>query len=569
MYTKTKREKVYFGLYVLLIFGIYGYGIQRLYGFSILGDEFGYWANAASLVGYDWSCCAQMSAYYSYGYGLLLAIPLALCKSPLAAYRMAVGMNALFLCGVFLFLQKILDGLFEETDYDKKIFSLLIAAFYPVSLYYMQMTLTETLLVFLYCFAGYLMQRFLKAGSGRILILLTALLSYMFFVHMRMAGTLIACGVILIVHGIQKREDRRALAAGATAFLVFFLAGFFLKGLFNDAVYGTAAASLEDVNDLGGQAGKILRLLSLDGIWHFTISCIGKLFYIGMASFGTVYFAVGYCIRHIRDRFSQFLLLSLLGQFAVSAVFMAGTTRIDGVVYGRYNDFLIPVFIGIGVLSMFQCTHLLRKTACCIAVHGCIVPLLAWYVKQGEMDVFKGYFAAGIGYTFPLTDFDRIESFGSKLMVAYLVCSILAVVLVACICVARRFTVLTWILSVFMCVEIFGGLVLNHHYTYWFNDVNLECMDVIEYLKEQKRDKIVYLDHGGYLFEDLVQFHLPQQEIDVIRFEDLEAGIENIDFDTGYVLVDQYYPDLDNMRKKAEPVAEGANLVLFTIETLE
>ena len=178
---KEKRDIVYFGLYVLLIVGFYEYGIQKIYGFSILGDEFGYWANAAVLAGYDWSSCAQASAYYSYGYGILLAIPLVLCKTPLSAYRMAVGMNALFLCGAFWFLQKILQGLFTHSDRDRRVFSLLAAAFYPVSLYYMKMTLTETLLFFLYCCVCYLMQQFLKESRRRDLFGLMAVLVYIVF----------------------------------------------------------------------------------------------------------------------------------------------------------------------------------------------------------------------------------------------------------------------------------------------------------------------------------------------------------------------------------------------------
>lgn len=568
MSIKGKR-KVYFGLYVLLVLCIYEYSIQKIYGFSILGDEFGYWANAAAMVGYDWSSCARISAYYSYGYGLLLAIPLALCKSPLAAYRMAVGMNALFLCGAFLFLQNMLEGLFEDNNQEQKIFSLLAAAFYPVSLYYMHMTLTETLLFFLYTCVCYLMQRYLKEEDVGVLLVLMAVLSYMFFVHMRTVGTVIACIVILVLQGIKRQENRRRLLLGAVVFLVFFLAGLFLKERFNEMVYGMAGTSLQDVNDIGGQTRKVIQIFTWDGIWHLAVSCIGKLFYMGMASFGTVYFAVGYCIRHIREKFSQFMLLSLLGQLGISAVFMAGTERVDGVIYGRYNDFIIPVFMGIGLLWMFSSRHLVKKMAVCIVAHGCVVSFLAWYVKQEKMDVLKGYFAAGIGYTFTLTDNDRIDSFGPLLLASYLVCTVLLLVLLACVCVARRFVNYTWILSVFVCVEIIGSMVLNKNYTYWFNDVNRECMGVITYLEQQQRPQIVYLDCGAYLFEDLVQFYLPGQEIEVVEFSDLEDAAITVDFRGSYVLVEKNFPYLNEMRELAKPAAEGANLVLFTIETLE
>lgn len=566
MCLERKKEIIYSCLFVLIVVGIYEYGIQKIYGFSILGDEFGYWANAAAAVGYDWSSCAYRTAYYSYGYGILLAIPLALCRTSLGAYRMAAAMNGAFLCGSFFMLQRILNCLFGRTEQEKRIFSLLVAAFYPVSLFYMQMTLTETLLLLLYTCVCYLLLRFLQEGKKTDLFLLAVVLAYMFFVHMRTIGTIMACCTVLCLRGIRKRECRRALLMGSMVFLVCFGLGMIWKQRFTDAVYGGADEALQAFNDIDGQVRKLVQLFSKEGILHLFFSCVGKLFYVGMASYGTVYFAIGYGIRHIRESFSQFLLLSLTGQLGVAAVFMLRPGRIDGVIYGRYNDFILPVFIGIGLLVMFACRHLSLKMLGCIALHGCMVPILADYAQRQKLELYKGYFAAGVSYTFMLTEGSKVSDIGLKFREAYLAGVLLSLLLLACVCAARRFREFSWILSVFVCVEIYGSIMLGGHYTYWFNDINLECMRVITYLEEQGRRKILYLDVDEYPYIDLVQFYLPEYEIEIVGAEE---GLHNISLREGYLIVPAKSVHAEEMKERIEPVVESANLVLFVIDTQE
>ena len=67
------------GSILIAIFSIYR--IRELVLPSILNDEFGYWANAAHIFGYDWSGVVSMSPYYSYGYSLFL-FPFFFIKGP-------------------------------------------------------------------------------------------------------------------------------------------------------------------------------------------------------------------------------------------------------------------------------------------------------------------------------------------------------------------------------------------------------------------------------------------------------------------------------------------------------
>ena len=69
--TRTKADKhLLFIIFILL--GIYQYGIGKICGFTMVPDEFGYWASAAENVGYDWSEVASLGSYYSFGYSFVL-----------------------------------------------------------------------------------------------------------------------------------------------------------------------------------------------------------------------------------------------------------------------------------------------------------------------------------------------------------------------------------------------------------------------------------------------------------------------------------------------------------------
>ena len=50
------------------------YCLMGVFGFVAFPDEFGYWAVAGAILGYDWSEVTSIGSYYSYGYGALLVI---------------------------------------------------------------------------------------------------------------------------------------------------------------------------------------------------------------------------------------------------------------------------------------------------------------------------------------------------------------------------------------------------------------------------------------------------------------------------------------------------------------
>ncbi len=87
MLYKLKKNKavVYLILLILLCFCLCQYGLQRIFGFSLFPDEFGYWAPAAKMLGWDWSETTSLGSYYSFGYSLILAPILYFVKDSIMA----------------------------------------------------------------------------------------------------------------------------------------------------------------------------------------------------------------------------------------------------------------------------------------------------------------------------------------------------------------------------------------------------------------------------------------------------------------------------------------------------
>lgn len=103
-----KIKKHTYEIFILLIvFCFFQYGIKKICGFTLYPDEFGYWASAANIVGYDWSEVASMGSYYSFGYSLILIPVLAVTQNGIVAYRIAVLINVMLMAVSFFYFKKL------------------------------------------------------------------------------------------------------------------------------------------------------------------------------------------------------------------------------------------------------------------------------------------------------------------------------------------------------------------------------------------------------------------------------------------------------------------------------
>ena len=552
--------------------------LPKLQGIIFPPDEYGYWTNAAAMSGHDWTSVNALNPYYAFGYSLFLvpilgavealqkAGVLSCAETMTAAYRIAIAVNILLALMHGLLLGRILRKLFPKAEEKRLVLISLIGAFYPSVLVYMQYTLSEVLLNLMFLITVWRFFCYQENPGRKNAVLLALAAGGMYLVHMRSIGIWAALGVVILAElsgngrTVQKSEtekeqtgqNRKSQAAWIFLFLsIMVFAGAELgKRWMQAAVYGDTALAIASVNDYGGQFGKLSRLLTFSGCLDLTISCAGKLFYLGNTSFGLFYFALFFVWKRakrffqelwkaIRERngsavfaedgFWAFLLLAVVFHFLISAVGLMGNGRIDAILYGRYNETLMPLCICLGLVEMLRETGLWRKAVYILVLHGALMGAVGWYVQTKGVTDYLPDFAIGIACAAG----QRPEQIRQILNAPYLTGSVGILLLVWLVAGVQRKKVRFVALSVLavtylgMAVQITRTNILPHQAD---NSGDRQIAATIRQLQEKDPERRLYLLHSDWNeYADTLQFFLPEKQIEVIPEEktDLFSMEEN------------------------------------------
>ena len=121
----------------------------------INGDAFGYWSNAVSMSGYDWTDLISRNAYYSWGYSLWL-VPIVKILPHGMWYKAAIILNAMFLIASNFLAYRTARILFPQVKNIVISLVALVVIIYPCNILYAQETWTESLLYMLMWCATFL-----------------------------------------------------------------------------------------------------------------------------------------------------------------------------------------------------------------------------------------------------------------------------------------------------------------------------------------------------------------------------------------------------------------------------
>lgn len=572
---KVKREIYYLSIIFLIIFCIFQYGIRKICGFTMYPDEFGYWSTAAKAVGYDWSEVASLGSYYSFGYSLVLIPILKLFHGGVSAYRAAIAVNMFFMLVGMLLLQDIMRRVFPNISEFKKIFVSGIAVLYPPWIFYMQMTLAEALLMLLFIFISWLLVCFIQKPRVLTAVILAVTLIYIYSVHMRTIAVVIACLITITLWGISKPAIRKQFLLFLAVMLMAGIIVIFIKRNVILQVFSYADAETLSINDYGSQWSKIRQILSIQGMLELTVEVLAKLFYLGLASFGIVYWALGWSIHetvllikkiaakkscYIQDWVALFLLLSVAGEILISSIYMHGSAKIDCLIYGRYNEFLVPVFIIFGMAAMFRSRHLFSGVSLQGVLSGLLIPVLLVYIESKHMEGIRGYFVPGI------SSFMKEESFlpGRFLLRAWIGCFGIMVIVAVFITASKRIRGAAWMLSGIFVIEILMGIQINSHYTYSVNKAIFPDLLIAETIKGKadEEDAVVYLDEGIPEFIDFQQMQLPEMSIKVAG----EGEVEKIGEKGRFLIVcrDSKYQEM--FRERYDKQVISPSFILYYSE---
>ena len=523
-------------LIVLIIVCIFEYGIQKICGFTMYPDEFGYWASAASAVGYDWSETASLGSYYSFGYSLILVPILTIVSDGVMAYRAAILINMLLMCvGVFLF-GRIIEEIFPETTAGVKALISGAAVLYPAWIFYMQMTMTEAVLMFVFSLDLYLFYKFMENQKVSTAIALALALIFGYCVHMRMIGVMIAGVLVCLWKLIIEKGNKKAIFIWFGVLALMFGITLYLKTLTTATVFSFAGEDTLAVNDYSSQWSKLVGILTLTGMKKFVCGVVGKLYYLGLSSFGTFYWAFAWCMKQSiqligqairkenvqpRQWMALFLFLAVTGQILISSIYMYDTSVIDGLVYGRYNELLVPVMLMIGIVAMSKSRYLIPMTILMGAVLGGVTFLLLYVIDRGNMSGIRGYHVVGISYLLQGSN----QDVGSYFWHTWLLGLGLILLVCAFVWLGRWRASTWWLYAGILAIEIAAGLQISDHYTYQVNYTNYDNLMIAEILQEQRKDdlNILYLDEEHLPFVDFLQMQIPEETIHVITRDELSS----------------------------------------------
>lgn len=592
----------YFLLFVMLLFSIYQYGVHRLYGFSVYPDEFGYWAIAAQWVGYDWSEAASLGSYYSFGYSLILAPILMFCRNAVTAYRAAVAVNMILQCisagllwGIFRRLSGPTGGPEGLARKMGAVSATGIAVFYPVWTFYMQTTLTESLLAFLYvliCYQFILLFENKKIWS---VVISAGCLSlsflFLYYIHMRTVGVVIAAAATMILYLWHRPAYRKVLFAGICILIGGAAAGMWIKGYVTGTVYAAADTGVLSRNDYAGQIASVRKIFTGPGMIQFLQSCAGKLYYLGMASFGLFLPAAAVCIKKTARLFaclfrkrteetenagnwlSFFLLFSMLGQFFVTAVFTSSPGRLDGIFYGRYNEYLLPVFMGIGVLLLLESRRPWKILLINIGILAVLFGITLYTALQSDADLMYGFFAAGISYlSGSMYSWQALP----ELVKSFLFGLFLMAFVTGAVYMSRNSRWNICMTGMLLLMEILLTICLSSKYTWHFNDTNYYDLKLYEYIDSYEAEHqdvpVSYLYGGGVQYIDLIQFAMQGQTIEILREKDASGNSPEWESlrdsfpEEGFLIVDSDSGYLEELEKNCRKCKEGYSFVLFWTE---
>lgn len=532
--SKWNISKIYTVMLVLLIFGIFEFGRTNLYGFIAYPDEFGYWATAAKLVGYDWSRLASLGSYYSFGYSLILAPILYLTKGGLAAYQCAVFANFLLMFGAAILLRKCVQELYPQMEEKTAFFITLLGVLFPSWICYNQTTFTEGVLYFLFILSYYCMFRITRTEQNFVwYIILLFTLSYMYMVHMRTIGILIAACISLCFVGWKKPKDVWKIFFLIAGLIIIAIVSTHIKQAVQNSVFRYGENVFLEHNDYGGQVHKLKNLSSIKSLINLVILFLGRLAYLTAASWGMlVVFAVNYLkqlfFKNDVNSSSLYILLSVLGMAGVSSIFSWGEVHgINQFMYGRYSEFVLPIVIVLGYC------YLREQNMTGKALLSYIMPVsIIWA------------FGLCILWIYQLTNIRPLHSLalgffqGTDLSEQMQVLLCFAAAMLAFIGLIlgqyfdKRFQGKVSFLVLFFLVELFVAFTISNHIVYGNNIANHQQLNVVELIREKQYQKIQYLISEETVTQgSFYQFYLPEMDIEPFWTDKEDLILEEIDGD--------------------------------------
>lgn len=383
-------------------------------------DEFGYWANAATLCGYDWSgLAASYCNYYGLGMSFFLAFFIIIFQQMEVVYRVVILSNVFLLVISFHLLCKIIPIILHNiSDNAVSLISFLLVL-YPSIQQNTQFAWSETYLYFFYILGLYFFSRFLVSKKLCNALIFELLMIFLFYLHQRaVLLSLFALGILILFIWTRKDDHvLRNLSIILLISIICFFAYFLMKGYLEEHLWNNYSnilyieesnnAKAADANDFAGQIIKIQKMISVKGIKNLAIGVLGKIWYMGVCSCGIGILGLGYCIKIMFGQLRKsgryfdnetvwicFVGGAYLLMLATSSLYFIEPVRIDMVIYGRYSDWVvIPLLlIGVGRIRVLTQRGIIYKYVGMISVVLLSIALVIQkYIESQKLTIYNQF----------------------------------------------------------------------------------------------------------------------------------------------------------------------------------
>lgn len=540
MYRKINRTSILHIVCLGLILFLSLLSWNKLGIITIVDDEFGYWGNAAQMAGLQWDSLLAESAYYSYGYSILLVPLFWLEVEATIKYKIAVLLNIVLLLGSFELAVHAGKILFAAQKKWTLFLAALMVTLFSNNIFQVYIGAPEALLYFLFWCVLVSLLHVLQKQRKRDIIFLVLSTVYSYAVHNRSIGVVVVVAVVMLGLTIKFRKERygKYLLGGLVfLFLLFACAEIAREFVINHWYQNNQSVA---VNDYSGQVVKLLSIFSLKGMVIFGLSLAGKLFSQGVGSFLYSFLIFTWCLKLVFQKWKEkcfhcswedyivlFLALCYLAEIAINAIHKNATPRsmtAGRIMMGRYTDFVIGPILLVGICRLIdRAVERWEIVTCCVAFAGCtLLTGFAVRMSSSESIIYFNNMDIAFGVEHLPGGMPGILLMGGIAILGFLVGY--------CVFYCwKSKTGIAWIVAVGCFWGLTAAVTAGNYSEYKKDKANMYLYPVRELFENYGADiSAVYVrsqedDITKMEYLKLLQFWNPQLDISVVALEDFDV----------------------------------------------
>lgn len=548
--------------------------INENYYPKLFGDEYGYWASAAYFAGLDWNDITSLNDYYGWGYGLILSPILKISFSAKQCYISAIVLNGMMIWGIYCILLRLCKEFFASRGELFCCALALMVCLLPSNLYYSQYTMSEVTLAFIYWLLIYtewqLIRKYDLKKVGAIIILDVAMLS----VHFRTIGVILV-SIVFVLFATIKNQKGKSLFCVVTitcVFCVAMLSVIYIKRIYQGAI-ALDFVQARSNNTIDGQIGKIVFLMTQDGIKSFLANVVGRMFSILVNSYllsglavvsGIVclYMKNGNKLEMEVSKLTTICFLNSASLIAISSLFMikARNNRFDILTYSRYHEFTTGALLLLGVY--FLITNIdgivVKRLLLAIIIGTLILSKICTYIMNFDLPTSHLY-----------AHNPRCLYFYSKLLNnsqgTYCMMAIEAVLVIVFLyfcSMYNRKIIMTLALICILLLNIYeSDYEFNKGCLRWSIDAIKDTEDMVSFLEDgEYTNSLHFFSDDNVLKVDLLQFVLKDSTIQVIDESMIEDKLGSKDI----IITTDKYEGMSRIQDSYEKIYEKKRLYFWS-----